>query len=808
MDNYNIRNIKRWKYNGKDTMYTRSIENMLTRIMERQDQPLQDFYQFQQHKVSPEIVTIMNRGVNVDAEQKENLLVQFTSLMEGCIEKINYIFMEEVNLNSTPQVKNAFKTLLGIKPIINRKTKSESFGSDAMLVYLEEYPEWRTLLTLFLEYKSIKVFVRTFLSAKLDNDGRMRCDYNPAGTKTYRLSSRKNVFGNGCVPLDKAEALTPEGWVSIRDQPGTIMQFTNQGILEFAESDWFITDFNGELYSYKGRCVQGEFTPGHRTVTKSHRDIASKNPRCYAEPVEHVATLKAVGIPVSGVYQGNSTTEVTDNWLQLEAAISADGSKESKTSWRIRVSKERKMDRLDMLLGVSTTILDSRGYAAYIIQDNNFTRIFPRFILDLSLRQRQLFIEEVSHWDVHRSLRAGRSGESFIYYTTIPENASFLQTLCHLSNYSASLTIDYTNSNEYGNTSTKPLYNLSVSKKIHNKVEGSRWSKVLYVGEVGCPIVKSGMWLIRYNNEIHITGNCNLANIPSHGKIDLQVSLQEIVTENAATKELAEDTSLIDFSTEVGTIYQGKIELPNVKRIFTPDSDEWIFWDGDYSAGDLHFVVWSADCAYLKRIMKAGGDVYSILASDYYQREITKADIERQIFKAVCHASNYLGKPTTIAAKAGLSAPRVKQVQDTYFKLCPEIVNWQLELENEARKTGCIRNIWGAKNEVWDFNDPMWLNKLVAWKPQSELGILVNKALVKLEATEQGKNIQTKLQTHDSLSGQFLVTDVTAPKRIKNYLEIEIPFKDKLIIPADVKISALSYGDCKKISKDSIYYLN
>lgn len=487
-DSLHSKNVSRYKYNGKDCMYTLSICNMLTKIMERQDQGLQDFYQFQQHAVSPNIVTIMNRGTRIDLAQKEELLVQFTALMEGCVEKINYIFMEEVNLNSTPQVKKAFKELLGIKPILNRKTKAESFGSDAMLVYLEEYPEWRTLLTLFLEYKSIKVFVRTFLSAKLDNDGRMRCDYNPAGTKTYRLSSRKNVFGNGM----------------------------------------------------------------------------------------------------------------------------------------------------------------------------------------------------------------------------------------------------------------------------------------------------------------------NLANVPSHGKIDLRVALQEILREDDNVKDVSEinDNEVMQFQTEVGSLYRGITVLPNVKKIFLPDNDDWMFFDADYSAIDLHFVVWEADCKYLKDIMKAGGDVYSVLASDYYQRPITKKDEERQIFKAICHGSNYLGKAGTLAAKAGLSMARVKKVQDQYFKVCPEIPNWHREVENEARKFKYVRNIFGARFWNYDFNDPMWLNKVVAAIPQSSAAILVNKALCELERVEQGKNIQVLLQTHDSLSGQYLKTDNTALLRIKNYMELEIPYKDVLKIPAALKTSSISYGDC------------
>jgi DNA polymerase I-like protein with 3'-5' exonuclease and polymerase domains len=480
-------NETRFKYNGKDCCYTLSIAKLLIRIMSCQDQPLQDFYQFQQHEVSPVVVTTMNRGVTVDAEQKENLLIQFTALMEGCIEKINYIFMEEINLNSTPQVKNAFKTLLGIKPIINRKTKSESFGSDAMLVYLEEYPEWRTLLTLFLEYKSIKVFVRTFLSAKLDNDGRMRCDYNPAGTKTYRLSSRKNVFGNGM----------------------------------------------------------------------------------------------------------------------------------------------------------------------------------------------------------------------------------------------------------------------------------------------------------------------NLANVPSKGKIDLRYSLLELdYDDSIAAKESTTDKELMEFRTEVGTIYQGVTILPNCKRIFIPPDADWIFWDADYSAIDLHFVVWESDCKFLKDIMKRGDDVYSILASHYYQREITKKMPQRQTFKAICHGSNYLGRPTTLAAKEGLSVSGVKAVQDYYFKVCPEILAWHSRIESDTRRYGYVRNIFGARFWNYDFNDPMWLNRMVAAIPQSSAAILVNKAFVALERAEKGENIQVLMQVHDSLAGIYRASDTTAQERIIKYMEVEIPYKDKLIIPAALKTSKYSYGDC------------
>ena len=475
-------NLTRWKYNGKDVCYTWEIEQILSRLLSASDNKLQEFYSFQQHKVSKYITLLMKRGVPVDLALKEEYLNQFSALLEDSLANIRYVLNEpEFNPNSTPQVKAVFKTLLGITPIVNRKTKAESFGADAMLVYLEEYPEWRAFLTLFLEYKSIKVFVKTFLGAKVSPDGRMRCSYNVAGTKTYRLASRKNIDGGGL----------------------------------------------------------------------------------------------------------------------------------------------------------------------------------------------------------------------------------------------------------------------------------------------------------------------NLQNIPSKGKIKLHYALQELGQSEEDSQE-----DIVD-SGEADEGYTGTIELPNCKTMFVPLKD-YIFFDADYSAIDLNFVVWESSCKFLKEVIKGGKDVYSLLASEYYGRIITKKDHERQIFKAVCHATNYLGRPTTIAAKAGLSVPMVKKVQDFYFRMCPEIPAWHRRLENEVRTKGYITNIFGARCWATDTTDPMWLNKLVAWQPQSSAGILVNNALCLLEEAEGNneKGIKVLMQVHDSLAGIFYKDDPTAIERIKKYMELTIPYEDPLVIPAEVKTSSISYGDC------------
>jgi DNA polymerase I-like protein with 3'-5' exonuclease and polymerase domains len=262
-------------------------------------------------------------------------------------------------------------------------------------------------------------------------------------------------------------------------------------------------------------------------------------------------------------------------------------------------------------------------------------------------------------------------------------------------------------------------------------------------------------------------------------------SLEDLVEDGIEDEEFK---SVIDLQANFG----------RVKDIFVPDNSDWVIGDVDYSAIDLHFVVWEADCKYLKDIMKSGGDVYSVLAEQYYGYPVTKDMEERQIFKAVCHATNYLGMSTTIAAAAGLSVPAVKRVQDFYFSKCPEIKQWHLKLEAQANKLGYITNVFGARSWVVDKQDSMWKNKMVAWQPQSSAGILVNTAICKMEEAEKGQSVRTVMQVHDSAVILFRRDDVTAIRRILGYFTIPIEYADVMTIPADIKCSYVSYGTCGK----------
>jgi DNA polymerase I-like protein with 3'-5' exonuclease and polymerase domains len=60
--------------------------------------------------------------------------------------------------------------------------------------------------------------------------------------------------------------------------------------------------------------------------------------------------------------------------------------------------------------------------------------------------------------------------------------------------------------------------------------------------------------------------------------------------------------------------------------------------------------------------------------------------------------------------------------------------------------------------------------------------------------------VEILLQVHDSLVIQYPIEKAEYYRTAcKEAMEIALPYKQPLIIPADIKVSTISYGDCKKL---------
>ena len=85
--------------------------------------------------------------------------------------------------------------LIGFPKQFNRKTGRPSSGKEAINALIEEFPAWRGFLQAILAYNSLDTIYTTFIKARLDADGRMRCSFG--NTSTFRWTSSKNAFGRG-----------------------------------------------------------------------------------------------------------------------------------------------------------------------------------------------------------------------------------------------------------------------------------------------------------------------------------------------------------------------------------------------------------------------------------------------------------------------------------------------------------------------------------------------------------------------------------------------------------------------------------
>jgi len=157
---------------------------------------LKDHFTFQQSLFFP-VLRMMNRGIRIDVSQKAALRDALIKAQFERQERLDYLAGHPLNPNSPTQLSEFFYNDLGIPGVKNLTGDSLTTDSPAMALIAERQPILKPLCQLIVELRSISVFLSTFIDARLDSDGRMRCSFNIAGTETYRFSSSENAFGSG-----------------------------------------------------------------------------------------------------------------------------------------------------------------------------------------------------------------------------------------------------------------------------------------------------------------------------------------------------------------------------------------------------------------------------------------------------------------------------------------------------------------------------------------------------------------------------------------------------------------------------------
>jgi DNA polymerase I-like protein with 3'-5' exonuclease and polymerase domains len=225
--------------------------------------------------------------------------------------------------------------------------------------------------------------------------------------------------------------------------------------------------------------------------------------------------------------------------------------------------------------------------------------------------------------------------------------------------------------------------------------------------------------------------------------------------------------------------------IPNIKAMFVPDPG-YTFFNLDLDRADLHVVVWEADDAELKAVLRSGADIHAENAK--------VLGCDRELAKSFIHGTNYGGSSRTMAIVCGISTHIADAYQRRWFGAHPGIHRWHTEVERRLNATREVHNAFGYRRHYFGRLEGL-LPEALAWIPQSCVSCAINRAWVHLY--ENQPDIQTLLQVHDSLAGQFKTLSAEpATASIKECCKVIIPYPHPLVIPTSLKTSPVSWGAC------------
>ena len=149
------------------------------------------------------LMYMMTRGIRVDHDRLQDTNTKVTAQLAQLEKDITERCGRWVNPNSPKDVGAYFYIEKGIPPYTkyNKKTgKSAITTDDKTLQRIFRGTSARKGMyeaKLMQNYRGLRKLKGTYLDIVFDKDNRLRCSYNPRGTKFGRLSSSKTIFGTG-----------------------------------------------------------------------------------------------------------------------------------------------------------------------------------------------------------------------------------------------------------------------------------------------------------------------------------------------------------------------------------------------------------------------------------------------------------------------------------------------------------------------------------------------------------------------------------------------------------------------------------
>lgn len=390
------------------------------------------------------------------------------------------------------------------------------------------------------------------------NDHFIVCHYESLGKLNDYLKSIKIPNKKYAVVLDEClhpdtEVLTPTGFKSIKDvtTDDKVLQYNPDGSNSWVNPSRVVKKPTLESHHYVNSRWEQVVTPNHRMIYKQRHwksgelSLRKKLSKDYNPGDDYTI--------VSGILVNNGKTKLTP-LEKLLIAIQADGSINyiSEASRFIKIefhlTKERKINRL-------LNILKEVGIEYSDYSSRNIDRIDKRFLIripfemldflkgfesnankiksfdswvDLSDKSSDWcdeFIEELVEWDGYKSPPVDGIIKYIYYSSTESINADIVQLVAANCGVRIKRTLSIDDRKE----TYKDNHRINMMKVLLSNNQSTRKVINKHIDPVDfyCITVPSGMFYVRYNNKVSVTGNCHSLN--SHNS-ERSIQFRELVS--------------------------------------------------------------------------------------------------------------------------------------------------------------------------------------------------------------------------------------------------------------------------------------
>ncbi len=162
-------------------------------------------YQTITHPLSVALAAAQHHGILIDLDARADLKKKMETKIGATSARITELAKRDVNPNSPKQVAKLLYNDMKFPKMYSKK-RTITADENALLTLLKRYPH-EEILSAIVSYRKDTKLVSTFLDVAVDENNRMHTSYNASGTKNYRISSSKDLWGSGMnlqnIPVGK-----------------------------------------------------------------------------------------------------------------------------------------------------------------------------------------------------------------------------------------------------------------------------------------------------------------------------------------------------------------------------------------------------------------------------------------------------------------------------------------------------------------------------------------------------------------------------------------------------------------------------